>query len=191
VRAETPRQSDQATAVPRLRNLLRYNLQTARAYLLKEDFQQFWDYEQPSWAGKFLDEWCCQVMRSRIDPMKKIARTLRSHRALILNYFRARKQLSSGVVEGLNNKAKLTMRKSYGFRTFHVTEIALYHGNACMGTSLSSGFVSAPYVGTTLWYPALIRSPSGIKQAEGSPPWYARCRATTLYSVGSRVGSRP
>ena len=56
-----------------------------------------------------------------------IARTLRSHRALILNYFRARKQLSSGVVEGLNNKAKLTMRKSYGFRTFHVTEIALYH----------------------------------------------------------------
>ena len=111
----------------RLRDLLRYNLQTVRAYLLKEDFQQFWEYQSPSWAGKFLDEWCCQVMRSRIEPKKKIARTLRSHRALILNYFRARKQFSSGVVEGLNNKAKLTMRKSYGFRTFHVTEIALYH----------------------------------------------------------------
>jgi len=111
----------------RLRDLLRYNLRTARAYLLKEDFQQFWEYESPSWAGKFLDEWCCQVMRSRIEPMKKIARTLRSHRTLILNYFRARKQYSSGVVEGLNNKAKLTMRKSYGFRTFHVTETALYH----------------------------------------------------------------
>ena len=66
-------------------------------------------------AGKFLDEWCSQVMRSRIEPMKKIAGTLRSHRALILNYSRARKQFSSGVVEGLNNKAKLTMRKSYGF----------------------------------------------------------------------------
>ena len=77
----------------RLRDLLRYNLQTVRAYLLKEDFQQFWDYESPSWAGKFLDEWCCQVMRSRIAPMKKIARTLRSHRGLILNYFRARKQV--------------------------------------------------------------------------------------------------
>ena len=111
----------------RLRDLLRYNLRTARAYLLKEDFQQFWEYQLPSWAGKFLDEWCCQVMRSRIEPMKKIARTLRSHRTLILNYFRARKQYSSGVVEGLNNKAKLTMRKSYGFRTFHVTETALYH----------------------------------------------------------------
>ena len=59
--------------------------------------------------------------------MKKIARMLRTHCPLILNYFRARKQFSSGVAEGLNNKAKLTMRKSYGFRTFHITEIALYH----------------------------------------------------------------
>jgi hypothetical protein len=43
------------------------------------------------------------------------------------HYFRAKKQFSSSVVEGLNNKAKLTVRKSYGFRTCHVTEIALYH----------------------------------------------------------------
>jgi transposase len=50
-------------------------------------------------------------MRSRIEPMKRIAMTLRSHRALILNYFRARMQFSSGMVEGLNNMAKLTMRK--------------------------------------------------------------------------------
>ncbi len=66
-------------------------------------------------------------MRSRIEPMKKVARTLRRHRKLLLNYFRARKQFSSGVVEGLNNKCKVTMRKAYGFRTFRVTEIALYH----------------------------------------------------------------
>ena len=96
----------------RLRDLLRYNLKTVRAYLLKEAFQQFWDYNSPAWAGKFLDEWCRQTMRSRIEPMKKIARSLREHRELILNYFRAQKMLSSGVVEGLNNKAKVTMRKS-------------------------------------------------------------------------------
>ena len=70
------------------------------------------------------------VMRSRIEPMKKVTKTLRNHRELILNYFRARKKFSSGVVEGLNNKAKLTMRKAYGFRTFRVTEIALYHALA-------------------------------------------------------------
>ena len=66
-------------------------------------------------------------MRSRIEPMKKVARMLRAHRELILNYFRARKEFSSGVIEGLNNQAKVTMRKSYRFRTFRVTELALYH----------------------------------------------------------------
>jgi len=111
----------------RLRDLLKYNLQTVRAYFLKEQFQQFWDYDSPTWAGKFLDQWTALVMRSRIEPMKKVAKTLRNHRELILNYFRAKKQFSSGVVEGLNNKVKVTMRKSYGFRTFRITEIALYH----------------------------------------------------------------
>ena len=111
----------------RLRDLLKYNLQTVRAYLLKEQFQHFWDYNSPTWAGKFLDEWTTLVMRSRIEPMKKFAKTLRNHRELLLNYFRAKKQFSSGVVEGLNNKVKVTMRKSYGFRTFRITEIALYH----------------------------------------------------------------
>jgi transposase len=111
----------------RLRDLLRYNLKTVRAYLLKEAFQQLWEYNSPAWAGRFLDQWCRQVMRSRIEPMKKIARSMRQHRELILNYFRAQKLFSSGVVEGLNNKAKVTMRKSYGFRTFRVLELALYH----------------------------------------------------------------
>jgi transposase len=53
---------------------------TVRAYLLKEAFLQLWDYNSPGWAGKFLDEWCRQTMRSRIEPMKKIARSLRQHR---------------------------------------------------------------------------------------------------------------
>ncbi len=78
-------------------------------------------------GGKFLDQWCRQVMRSCIEPMKKFARTMRKHRELLLNYFRARKAFSSGVVEGLNNKANVTMRKSYGFRTFQILELSLYH----------------------------------------------------------------
>jgi transposase len=59
--------------------------------------------------------------------MKKIARSLRRDRELILNYFRAQKLIFSFVVEGLNNNARVTMRKSYGFRTYHVLELALYH----------------------------------------------------------------
>ena len=111
----------------KLRDLVRYNLQSVRAYLLKEQFQQLWQYASPIWAGKFLDEWCTQTMRSKIAPMKKFARTVRAHRDLLLNYFRARKQFSSGVIEGLNNKAKVTTRKAYDFRTFRATELALYH----------------------------------------------------------------
>ncbi len=67
-------------------------------------------------------------MRSKIEPMKKVARTLRKHSDLLLNWFRADGQLSSGTVEGFNNKAKLTMRKAYGFRTLNAIEIALFHG---------------------------------------------------------------
>lgn len=52
---------------------------------------------------------------------------LREHRPLILNWFRAKGQVSSGTVEGFNTKAKLTSRKSNGFRTLKVHEIALYH----------------------------------------------------------------
>ena len=84
----------------KLKDLVRYNLQSVRAYLLKEDFQQLWNYQSTAWAAKFLDQWCSQVMRSKIEPMKKVAKTIRSHRDLILNYFRARKEFSSGVIEG-------------------------------------------------------------------------------------------
>lgn len=66
-------------------------------------------------------------MRSRIDPMKKIARMLRSHRGLLLNWFRAKEMIALGVVEGLNNKAKVTTKKAYGFKNLEVIKLALYH----------------------------------------------------------------
>ena len=111
----------------KLADLLQYNLKSVRAYLLKEEFQLFWTYISPYWAGRFLDQWCTRTMRSKIEPMKKVAKMLRRHKPLLLNWFRAKGQLSSGVVEGFNTKAKLTSRKSFGFRTFHGAEIALYH----------------------------------------------------------------
>jgi transposase len=112
----------------KLRDLLRYNLQSVRAYLLKEDLAALWTYVSPAWAGKFLDRWCTRAMRSKIEPMKKVARTLRSHRGLLLNWFHARGEIALGAVEGMNNKLKVITRRAYGFRTFKATEIALYHG---------------------------------------------------------------
>lgn len=74
----------------KLAELLKYNLGAVRAYLLKEDFQFFWNYVSPAWAAKFLDRWCTRALRSRLDPMKRVARMLRNHRELLLNWFRAR-----------------------------------------------------------------------------------------------------
>ncbi|MEM9463664.1 MAG: ISL3 family transposase [Myxococcota bacterium] len=111
----------------KLRDLLKYNLRTVRAYLLKEDLQQLWGYKSVTWAGKFLDQWCSKVMRSKIEPMKTLARSFRSHRELLLNWFRARGEVSAGPTEGLNNKLKVTIRRAYGLRTLKATKIALYH----------------------------------------------------------------
>jgi transposase len=111
----------------KMSELLRYNLQSVRSCLMRDDFQRFWEYIYPACAAKFLDEWCTRTMRSKIEPMKKIAKTLRRHRELILNWFLAEGTISAGIAEGLNNKAKLTMRKAYGFRTEKAITIALYH----------------------------------------------------------------
>lgn len=111
----------------KLAELLQYNLKSIKSYLLKEDFQQLWEYSSDTWAGKFLDCWCTRVMRSKILPMKKVAKTIRRHRPLIMNWFKANGRFSSGIVEGFNNKAKLTMRKAFGFKSFHTIETALYH----------------------------------------------------------------
>ena len=66
-------------------------------------------------------------MRRKIEPMKQVARMLRTKKELILNWFRAGGALSSGIVEGFNNKLKLITINSYGFRTQEAYETALYH----------------------------------------------------------------
>jgi transposase len=110
----------------KLKDLLKLNLQVVRAYLMKEEFDKFWDYVSPTWAEWFLDKWCTRAMRSKIEPMKKFVGMIRRHKSLILNWFKSNR-LSSGIVEGFNNKVKLTMRKSYGFRTEKTLEVSLYH----------------------------------------------------------------
>jgi len=108
-------------------DLLSYNLRSVRAYLLRLDFEHLWRFQLPIRAGQFLDDWCRRAMRSRLEPFKKLANTFRSHRELILNYFHAKKAFSSGVVEGLNNKAKLGLRRGFGFKGERTREIALFH----------------------------------------------------------------
>jgi len=107
--------------------LLKLNLRSIKGYLLREDFQRFWDYQRPYVASKFLENWVTRTLQTDLEPMKKVARMLRKHKPMILNWFKSKNRLSSGAVEGLNLKAKLTMRKAYGFKTLKCLQIALYH----------------------------------------------------------------
>jgi len=110
-----------------LRQLLRRNLATVRAYLLKENFAQIWRYRRPSCVMNFFDDWTKAALRSRIKPMQKIARTLREYEPHLFNWFKAKGQISNAVVEGLNNKCRVITRRSYGFRSFHILQLALFH----------------------------------------------------------------
>jgi transposase len=107
--------------------LLKYNLKTLRAWMLKESFDAFWQYNSPRWAKWYLHKWCTRAMRSQLEPMKKFVRTLRNHEELLMNYFKAGKHYNSGVVEGLNLRINLCMRKAYGYRSFELLQITLYH----------------------------------------------------------------
>lgn len=111
----------------KLRDVLRYDLKSVRAYLHKEALEGFWRCRSVKAAGRYLDAWCKRVMRSRLEPLKKVARSLREHRELLLNWFRAKKQVSTAVVEAFNGLAKLGLRRARGFRTYRAMRIALFH----------------------------------------------------------------
>lgn len=111
----------------KLGDVLEYDLKSVRAYQLKESFQLFWSYTSPYWAEWYLEQWCVRAMRSRLDPIKGFVKTIRRHQPLIMNWFKAKKAYSSGVVEGLNRKVNLVTRRAFGFRSYNVLKIALFH----------------------------------------------------------------
>lgn len=102
-------------------------LKTVRAYLWKEKFQLFWEYESAYWARRYLRRWCKGAMRSRLAPVKKFVGTIRRHEDLIMNWFTAKKAFNSGAVEGMNRKVNLVTRRAYGYRSFDVLKVALFH----------------------------------------------------------------
>jgi transposase len=111
----------------KLKEVLQYDLKSVRAYYHKESFDAFWHCNSPRWARWYLKKWCARAMRSRLEPMKKFVRTLRKHEDLLMNYFKAGKGYSSGIVEGLNLKINMGIRKAYGYRSFEIMKVALLH----------------------------------------------------------------
>lgn len=111
----------------KLSEVLQYKLKSVRAHQLKESFRILWSYNSIRWARWYWKKWSARAMRSKLEPIKKFVRTIRNHEDLIFNYWEAKKELTSGVVEGLNRKVNVVTRKAYGFRSEEVYRIALFH----------------------------------------------------------------
>jgi transposase len=112
----------------RLSTLVRWNTPMVRAYYLKESFQLFWNYKQPWRAKEHLRKWMNSAMRSKLEPMKKFVKMLRSHLDGVLAWTKLR--LSNGALEGMNNKIKSISHRSFGFRTAKNFIAAIYHSCA-------------------------------------------------------------
>ena len=100
------------------------NLKTARAWAIKETLRDLWDYRSPGWARKFFDRWFGWARRSQLEPIKKVALTLKRHLDNILTYFRHR--ITNGVAEGLNSKIMSIKRKARGHRNKENFKTAIY-----------------------------------------------------------------
>ena len=98
------------------RALHRLDLKTSRAWHYKEDFRHFWNYRSPAAALGFYEAWRKAVMRSRLEPLKKVARMIDSHWREIFNFIHHR--ITNAVSEGLNIRIQAIKSAARGFRCF-------------------------------------------------------------------------
>ncbi len=108
-------------------------LKTARAWAIKELAMSLWHYVSKTWARKAWEQWLSWAVRSRLEPMKKVAKTIKEHLWGILNAIVLK--VSNGPAEGLNSRIKMIKVRSRGFRNkerfanaiyFHLGGLDLY-----------------------------------------------------------------
>ena len=125
---ENLKQNEKVDERAKLKEALKLNESLATAYYLKEDLRQFWEQGSKRAAEKFLESWCKRAETSGIRHLHVMANTLRLHRSGLLNWYDH--PLSTGPLEGINNKIGALQRRAYGLRNFeHLTErmLTLHH----------------------------------------------------------------
>lgn len=125
---ENLQQNEQVDERQRLEEALRLNKPLATAYYLKEDLRQFWSQKSILAAERFLDDWCCRANASGIRVLQTMAKTLKAHRQGMLNWYI--EPISSGPLEGINNKIGALQRRAYGYRNYeHLKQriLTLHH----------------------------------------------------------------
>ena len=99
-----------------LQLLLKANKRLNTAYILRESFDQLWDYKSEAWARRFFDNWKAQLRWQRLKPYEKFAEMIERHWDGIAAYCKPENKIALGFVEGLNNKIRVLQRRAYGLR---------------------------------------------------------------------------
>ena len=113
----------------RLENALAMNEPLSKAYYLKEQLHQIWSQPMKAMAEKVLDDWIRQAEQSKITQLQKMAVTVKTYKKGILAWYDC--HLSTGKVEGINNKIKVMKRNAYGFRDEKYFTLRLYALHDC------------------------------------------------------------
>ena len=112
------------SALERLMLLMELNQPLYQAYLLKEDLRMFWNLPDRNSGEGFLKTWIREARSTGLKHFRKLADTLDNHREGLPAYFAHR--ISTGPLEGLNNKIKVLKRQAYGFRDIEYFKLRLY-----------------------------------------------------------------
>ena len=116
--------SDEKDERKLLEQALEINKPLAEAYYLKEELGQLWLQTSKQEAATFLTSWATRAWATTIEELRKFVITLLAHRSGILNWFDYR--ISTGPLEGFNNKIKVLKRKAYGFRDMEYFALKIY-----------------------------------------------------------------
>ncbi|WP_020476365.1 ISL3 family transposase [Zavarzinella formosa] len=108
----------------RLEEALRINQPLATAYYMKEEFRHFWEQDNLKDATRFLDDWCRRAEASKLSVLQKTASSFQMHRTGLLNYHRC--PISTGPLQGVNNKIKTLQRQAYGYRDQEFFHLRIY-----------------------------------------------------------------
>ena len=116
----------------RLDNALAMNEPLSKAYYLKEQLKEIWSQISKEEAETVIDDWVKQARESKIPQLMRMAATLLAHRRGIQAWYDSR--ISTGKVEGINNKIKVMKRNAYGFRDDRYFTLWLYALHDCLIT---------------------------------------------------------
>ncbi|HTG44913.1 MAG TPA: transposase [Verrucomicrobiae bacterium] len=114
--------------IPRLDEALAFNEPLMLGWYLKEELRELWNQSSRKTMESFLNDWCHKATETGVPQFIKMAKTLRLHVSGILSY--ATHRITSGKLEGINNKIKTLTKRSYGFRDenfFILKLLSLHH----------------------------------------------------------------